>query len=234
MADYKVPLTPVERAIGKCKRAVDQISSAYRAVRHGRAGWVFSWAGWLGDRALRAAAWYKRRVWDRWAVNASGKVTALRAAITAIITASVIWCVPAVIATAWNAGLMLTTWKVETVFLTATEEIDPDNDVHSVRGCVSFPCTEKEAVYYRVSRNALHDVYSLTKRGYFFYPEEVASVVAPGVNKCEVTSYGIRLRAMMRGWGVYPHLLNAVCAPFRHDGGAGNGAVTNPADDQKG
>lgn len=217
MTKHYVPLTPVERVIEWGKRSAESVRAAYRRVRNGRAGWAFSWAGWVGCMIAAFAVWYKRRVWDRWARNPQGRVTALRGSLTAALTVIVFWMIPGIIGTAWNAGLMVTTWEEERVFLTATEEIDPENDVHSVRGCESFPCTEKQAVYYRVSRNALHDGYALAKRGYFFYPEEVASVVAPGVNDCQVTSYGIRVRALMRGWGIYPHLLNAICVPYNEN-----------------
>lgn len=219
MGKHYVPLTPVERAIQWGTRVAERARAGYQRVRNGRGGWAFSWLGWMGRTVARLVMWYKRRVWDRFARGEGGRVTALRGSMTAALTVIALWMIPAAIATVWNTALMATTWNEERVFLTATEEIDPDNDIHSVRGCESFPCTEKQAVYYRVSRNALHDVYAFRTRGYFFYPEEVASVVAPGVNDCQVTSYGIRVRALMRGWGIYPHLLNAVCVPYNENPG---------------
>lgn len=228
MGKHYVPLTPVERVIEWGSKSADRARAGYQRIRQGRAGWAFSWVGWMGRAVAGIAVWYKRRVWDRFARNSGGRVTALRGSLTAALTVIALWMIPGVIATAWNAGLMATTWKEERVFLTNTQEIDPENDIHSVRGCVSFPCTERQAVYYRVSRSTLHDGYAVIKRGYFFYPEEVASVVAPGVNDCQVTSYGIRVRALMRGWGIYPHLLNAVCVPYNENPGRAQAPASEP------
>lgn len=44
--------------------------------------------------------------------------------------------------------------------------------------------------------------------------------IAPGINRCEVLSYGISVKALMRGWGIYPLMLDAVCEPYNDRGQA--------------
>lgn len=161
---------------------------------------------------------YRLWVWDRWARNGDGQVTRKRAGWTIFATLVFLWFLPAMLLTGWQAGLMATTMRNEEVFLTMAEEVDPENEVHSIRGCRAIPCTESDAVYFRVRASWMHEGYSLIKQGHMFYPEEVAGVVAPGVNRCQVTSYGIRVKAMMRGWGIYPDMLNAVCTPWVENG----------------
>lgn len=204
-----VPLTPVEKILAFIWRVWARVVAGYQRLERTPVGWVIGWAGAI-------ARWYKRRVWDRWARGPSGKVEHRRAVVTLAGTIIAFWVIPFLVTNTANAVLMATTWHAnEKIYLTSTQELDAEDDVHSVRGCVNFPCTEKEAIYFRVKRNFAHDVYSVSKRGYFFYPEEVAGVVAPGVNDCQVTSYGIRIRALRRGWGVYPNMLNAVCVPYK-------------------
>lgn len=175
--------------------------------------------------ALGIANRYKRWIWNRWARNAEGRYTWKRVGATVMATLFLLWIIPSMILTVWQAGLMATTWKDEVVFLTNSEEVDPIGEVHSIRGCRNIPCTESDAIYYRVRASWMHDLYALKKRQHFFYPEEVAGVVAPGVNRCEVSSYGIRVRALMRGWGIYPDMLNAICTPYQIDN---NATSTNP------
>jgi len=116
----------------------------------------------------------------------------------------------------YQATLFLTTQQYEVIYLTNAEEVNPEDDVYSVRGCETIPCSEANSVYFRVRPTAFHQVYSLFTRGYFFYPDRVAAVVAPGVNECQVYSYGIRIKTLMRRGDWYPDMLDAVCSPMRN------------------
>lgn len=169
--------------------------------------------------ALGIANRYKRWVWNRFSKNAAGRYTWKRVGATVFATLFFLWLIPSMILTVWQGGLMATTWKNEVVFLTSAEEVDPDNEVHSIRGCRAIPCRESDAVYYRVRSSWMHNGYALLDRGHMFYPEEVAGVVAPGVNRCQVVSYGVRIKALMRGWGIYPDMLDAECTPYRSENG---------------
>ena len=52
--------------------------------------------------------------------------------------------------------------------------------------------------------------------GSLFYPGYVAGAVAPVMERCVITSYGIRkkFRSLMRTWDIYPDLLQVKsCQP---------------------
>ena len=170
-----------------------------------------------GRWVARLALWYKTRVWDRFARDAQGKTTAKRAGFTLLGTLVALWLLPGFIGSAVQGALMATTWQgEETVYLIDSQEIDPDGDVHAIRGCRSLPCTESNSLYFRVRPDLAHTLYSLLAQGDFFYPDLTASVVTPGLNRCTVTSYGVRMR-VLRGWGYYPDLLNATCTPLSEE-----------------
>lgn len=40
------------------------------------------------------------------------------------------------------------------------------------------------------------------------------AAIPSAVSKCEVTSYGIRMKVFMRSTEVYPDLLESVCTPI--------------------
>lgn len=202
------PKNTIERAVHYVETKWAAISDTYHRRAHGPLSWIVRTIAAIGR-------WYRDRVWKRFTRNADGERTPKRIAATLFTTLLVLWMIPSALLATWQVGLMATTWKSqEEIFLTSAEEIDPEGEIHSIRGCRNIPCGEKDAIYFRVRSSWMHDVYAMKTRGYFFYPEEVASVVAPGVNKCTVTSYGIRVRALMRGWGIYPDMLDATCTPY--------------------
>jgi hypothetical protein len=198
----------VERAVHFVETKWAAVSGFYHRRAHGPLSWIVRTIAAIGR-------WYRDSIWMRFAENADGERTPKRMAGTIAATLLVLWMLPSAFLATWQIGLMATTWKSqEEIFLTSAEEIDPDGEVHSIRGCRVIPCGEKDAIYFRVRSSWMHDIYAFSTRGYMFYPEEVASVVAPGVNQCTVTSYGIRVRALMRGWGIYPDMLDATCTPY--------------------
>lgn len=185
----------------------DAVKALYEKRASGPVGFVLRLSGWIGQT-------YNAKVWQRFAKNADGKYTQKRFISTVLGTFLALWLLPSAVLTGWQIGLSQLTWQNETLYLTSAEEVDPENEIHSIRGCRAIPCSEADSVYFRVRSTWLHSAYSYWNRGHAFYPEEVAGVIAPGVNKCEVVSYGIRVKALMRGWGIYPDMLDAVCVPY--------------------
>ncbi len=110
-------------------------------------------------------------------------------------------------------GMVLMPKKDEKLYLNHSEEISPENNIYTVRGCrVAVGCGENDAVYFRVMPRLSHNIWSFFNNGGkpVFIPDHVIAPIAPGVNDCKVTSYGIRLRAAK--WAqVYPHMLSATC-----------------------
>lgn len=165
-------------------------------------------------RALKSIGRIYHKIFWRHARNKDGKLTKTRVGAVLVTTLVALWMVPITLTAAWQGALMATTFKNEHIYLMSTQEIDPDGNVHSVRGCFELPCEESDAIYFRVSPSLMHTAYSLVDHGGFFYPDYTTSVVAPGVNSCQVQSYGVRIKSLMRGWDVFPHMLNATCSPY--------------------
>jgi len=114
--------------------------------------------------------------------------------------------------------MMLGSKETEEYFLNHTEEIDPDYNMHSVRGCNTLgQCREEDSVYFRVKPRLSHDIWKLVNHGDPFYiPDHVVAPIAPGVNRCQVTYYGYRMTTswisrLMRSMQVYPVMLEADC-----------------------
>lgn len=207
------------RAAGAWEGARSKTGQGWDATRRMGARLWKSPLGAIARMILGIASWWHRRIWSRWAYR-KGRFVNWQAALVIGASLFVVWATPTVMGWTARAILMATTIHTERVQLTISQEIDEENDIHSIKGCSSFPCDNSQAVYYRVQRNLPHDVYAWWTRDERFYPEEVASVVTPGVNDCEVVSYGLRIRALRRGWGIYPNLLHAVCTPVINAQGA--------------
>lgn len=115
---------------------------------------------------------------------------------------------------AFDATLYATTHKTdEVIYLTNSQEIDPENNIHSVQGCTSLPCDDESSIYFRIDPTPFNHVWSLISNHNVFYPDYISAAVPPGVNRCTVSSYGVRLKLMMRGLDIYPYILRASCLP---------------------
>ncbi len=195
----------LERVVAWIESVIATIVGLLSFLNKGPLGWIFRKVG-------QFTRWYRRRVWDRYARNGDGQLTKKRTAGTLISTMLVIWMIPTVIYACWQGLLMATTWENEELYLTSAEEVG--DDIHSVRGCRKIPCSESDAIYFRVRSSLMHNLYAIADHGSVFYPDYTASVVAPGVNSCKVVSYGFRVKALMRGWDIYPDMLDATCVPY--------------------
>jgi hypothetical protein len=172
-------------------------------------------AGWL-------FTWY-RRIWRRWTyyTNEYGvqRFSKIRGGLMIIATVVALHYVPHTLFFMWQAGLYTVTSNVnETVYLTNSQEIDPVENVHSVQGCHSLPCTDDNSVYFRIRATYFHEVWSLLNGHGFFFPDYVAAAVPIGASKCVITAYGIRVKLFMRAGNIYPDLLAISCQPLVRDG----------------
>jgi hypothetical protein len=114
--------------------------------------------------------------------------------------------------------LIASSMRTEIFYLNHSEEIDPENNVHSVRGCRSEGvCTERDAAYFRVRPRLSHDIWKLIKYDNPIYvPDHVVAPIAPGVNRCMVTYYGYRMTSswiarLLRSLQFYPTMLECTC-----------------------
>ena len=108
--------------------------------------------------------------------------------------------------------------RTETFYLAQSNEIDPDNNIHSVRGCRRRGvCAESDAAYFRVQPRLSHDIWKLVEYGNPMYvPDHIVAPIAPGLNECEVTYYGYRMSSswiarVLRSLQFYPTMLEAKC-----------------------
>lgn len=179
--------------------------------------WNVVW--WLGVGFL----WKNyRKIWDRFAYTTVGSERAFsrkRGAYTLIGTIVTLWFVVSIASFAWHTALYITTGRVdEVVYLSNAQEINPDENLFSVQGCEAttnkgenFSCSEDESLYFRIEPSEFAQVWSILSKGGFFYPDYIAASIAPGWQKCTITSYGFRMKTMIRRWEIYPELLSAKC-----------------------
>jgi len=108
--------------------------------------------------------------------------------------------------------------RTEVFYLTQSDEIDPENNIHSVRGCRKRgECSELDAAYFRVRPRLSHDLWKLWMYGNPVYvPDHIVAPIAPGLNECHVTYYGYRMTSswiarVLRSLEFYPTMLEAKC-----------------------
>lgn len=100
----------------------------------------------------------------------------------------------------------------ETLYLTNSQELQDEANTHSVKGCRSQDCSDG-GVYFLVRNSFAHNLWSLATRGNMFYVTDMeTATITPGMNKCEVTSYGYRAR-FFQSIEAYPTILSAKCSP---------------------
>ena len=114
--------------------------------------------------------------------------------------------------------LMAVSKRTEVFYLTQSDEIDPDNNIYSVRGCRKRgECSEIDAAYFRVQPRLAHDVWKLVTYGNPVYvPDHIVAPIAPGLNECHVTYYVYRMTSswiarILRSLQFYPTMLEAKC-----------------------
>jgi len=113
-----------------------------------------------------------------------------------------------------DCGLYLTTVKRDdAVYLFNSQEIDPVENVHSVQGCYKIPCSDADSIYFRIRPTWFNESWNIAHHGEPFFSDYVAAAIPITVSRCVITSYGFRMRLFMRGFNVYPDLLQSVCTP---------------------
>lgn len=116
----------------------------------------------------------------------------------------------------FDLGLYLVTVKHdEVVYLTNSQEIIPEENVHSVQGCHQLPCTDSNSFYFRIRATLFNEVWSVAHGRGLFFPDYVAASVPLSISQCKITSYGVRLKLVMRGMDIYPDLLRTECEPLQ-------------------
>jgi hypothetical protein len=156
--------------------------------------------------------WY-RRLWDKVVYDRRGYFSRVRAGLFLTATLAFLYVLPAILLFIAQTGLFLFTKKRETVYLTYSQEILPHDDIHAVKGCEELPCTDQTSLTFRVRPSGFNHLWAFLNHRNIFFPDYVAAAVPPGVNRCEILSYGIRIKLLMRQYDIWPDLLEASCRP---------------------
>jgi hypothetical protein len=167
---------------------------------------LFRWYRWFWDKAVYVEDRYKNRMFSK-----------TRAGV--FLAASIVFAwfilVPALVFL-FDIGLYFATVrKDETVYLTNSQEIIPEENVHSVQGCHSLPCTDDNSVYFRIRGTLFNEAWSLVHGRGIFYPDYIAAAVPLSISRCTITSYGVRVKFVVRGMDIYPDVLQTECAPLQ-------------------
>jgi hypothetical protein len=161
---------------------------------------------WLWDKVVYVEDPYKNRMFSK-----------TRAGVFLTVSIVFAWfiLVPALVFL-FDVGLYLATVrKDEVVYLTNSQEIIPEENVHSVQGCHSLPCTDDNSVYFRIRGTLFNEGWSLVHGRGIFYPDYIAAAVPLSISKCTITSYGVRIKFVVRGMDIYPDVLSTECAPLQ-------------------
>lgn len=157
-------------------------------------------------------------VWDKFAYMPDGSFSKVRGSITLLASIIGVWVLYGFMFFAADVALYVITARVdEVVYLSNAQEIIPEDNIHSVQGCEvetageEFSCTADKSLYFRIDPDTFSTVWSLLSNGTLFYPDYVAATIAPGWEKCTITSYGFRMKIFLRGFDIYPKLLSANC-----------------------
>lgn len=107
---------------------------------------------------------------------------------------------------------VVTAQRDEQVYLIMSQEIDPKHNIHAARGCEALPCSDHNSIYFRIRPTMFNHLWSLYHTGNVFFPDYVAAAAPAGASKCIITSYGVRIKFLMRGLDWYPDILAISCA----------------------
>lgn len=187
--------------------------------------------GWIYVHVLRPAArillkpiawlWHLYRLlWDKAVyyedAQQERQFSKTRGGIFLALSAVFAWYlfIPAVVFFFHGILFLTTVQRGEVVYLTNSQEILPHENEHSVQGCHALPCTDQNSLYFRIRASNFNEVWSLLSGRGLFFPDYVAASVPVAVSRCTITSYGLRIKLLMRGFDIYPDLLQTECSPL--------------------
>lgn len=156
-----------------------------------------------------ALRWYKS-LWVKYTHNKYDEFIYKRGVAMLLGTVLTIIIVPTVLSFVVQATYYFSTYRTEQVYLSASNEIDNDNNVWVVRGCRETVCDSHEALYYRIKPSIFHHFWNLLDNRHIFLPDSLGASIPLRPTLCEVTSYGVRMRMTML-FNIYPVILKVNC-----------------------
>lgn len=122
--------------------------------------------------------------------------------------------IPAAFEVAKDSRVLFGTEQME-VYLNRPEMIE--EGVYEVTGCLDYPCSDDNTLYFRIEDNVFKDVGYLFSRGHFYDPEYVAGAMSNEANQCSVEYIGTTSRFLQRTLGWKPQVVQAECTPISID-----------------
>lgn len=159
----------------------------------------------IAGKVFRIFSWYKH-LWVKFTHNKYDEFVYKRGLAMIVGTAAAVVFVCLIFQTTY----FWTTYKKETIYLSQSEEIYPDENIWGVRGCYTQNCDSNSSLYYRIKPSLFHHIWSLLSSGRVFLPDVLGSSVPTGFTRCEVISYGVRFRVTML-FNIYPNILRVTC-----------------------
>jgi hypothetical protein len=109
---------------------------------------------------------------------------------------------------AWNSALYMATARVnEEVILLSSQEVDSDRNTHNIEGCLKFPCSDADSLYFRVRASLFNNVWNIVHGKGLFYPDYLAAAIPTVPSRCVITSYGFRANMILRNLNTFPEVL---------------------------
>lgn len=167
--------------------------------------WLWRFYRFLWDKVVYYEDSYQNRQFSK-----------TRAGVFLLLSAVFAWYVfvPLVVFICHALLYFSTVKRDEIVYLTNSQEIIPHENEHSVQGCHALPCTDQNSIYFRIRASNFNEAWSILSGRGLFYPDYVAASVPVAVSHCKITSYGLRIKLLMRGLDIYPDLLKTECTPL--------------------
>jgi hypothetical protein len=167
--------------------------------------WLWRLYRFLWDKAVYYEDAYQNRQFSK-----------TRAGVFLLLSAVFAWYVfvPLVVFICHALLYFSTVKRDEIVYLTNSQEIIPHENEHSVQGCHALPCTDQNSIYFRIRASNFNEAWAILSGRGLFYPDYVAASVPVAISHCKITSYGLRIKLLMRGLDIYPDLLKTECTPL--------------------
>lgn len=151
-----------------------------------------------------------KKIWIKFTYNKYDEFVYKRGALMVCGTVVSFFLALIVVGILFDASYYMATKKTETIYLSHSEEIYPDDNVWGVKGCYTPGCDSTSALYFRIQPSTFHHLWNITDNGHVFFPDIIGASVPTGEKMCTVTSYGLRFRILMM-FNIYPNILQVDC-----------------------
>ena len=195
------------------ERSIEKLSAVLHLIKQKNRGFISPITNFFGKFRFLSNSY--KNIWVRMVYDDGNfsKKGLLKIISLTVLSVYVLWIL--FILSIQSLSFVMTSKIDEVVYMTNSQEVDPEGDIYSAQGCTILPCDEESSIYFRIEPSLFSHAYELVTKGQIFYPDYLAAAIPPGLNKCTITSYGLRWKFFMRGMDIYPYILRASCNPVK-------------------